>query len=120
MSSPTPNTGFQYQRIDDAFASYCRQPVGTDISELIGDHGIGKIEHSARASGRTKFIRMASVIAAAALGLLAFWFIAHSYSLGIAGPPALVAGLWGGTLLRTTRQREEPDEAKLSKCLTRN
>jgi hypothetical protein len=118
MSSPTPNTGSQYQRIDDAFAGYCKQPIGTSISELIGDHAVRLIEHSARASGRTKFVRLVSGVAATALGLVAFWFIAHSYPLVIAGPPALIAGLWGGTLLRTTRQREEPDEAKLSKDAT--
>ena len=118
MSSPSPVASSQYQRIDDAFAGYCKQPVGTGISELIGDHAVGMIEHSARASGRTRFVRMASGFAAAALGLVAFWFIAHSYPLAIAGPPALVAGLWGGTLLRVTRQREEPDEAKLSKNVT--
>jgi hypothetical protein len=76
------------------------------------------IEHSARASGRTKFIRTTSGIVAAALGFLAVWFIIRHYSLGVAGPPALIAGLWGGTLLRTKRQREEPDEGELSKNAT--
>jgi hypothetical protein len=118
MSSPTPNTGSQYQRIDDAFAAYCKQPIGTSISELIGGDAVRLIEHSARASGQTMFIRLVSGIAATTLGLVALWFITHSYPLGIAGPPALVAGLWGGTLLRRTRQREEPDEAKLSKKAT--
>jgi hypothetical protein len=115
MSSQSPVTSSQYQRIDDAFACYCKQPIGTAISELIGNHALSMIEHSARASGRTKLMRLASGIAATALGLFSIWFIIRHYSLGIAGPTALAAGLWGGTLLRTRRQREEPDEAKLSK-----
>ncbi len=118
MSSQSPIASSQYQRIDDAFASYCKQPIGTSISELIGDHAVAMIEQSARASGRTQLIRTASGIAAAAFGLLAVWFIIRNNSLAIAGPFALVAGLWGGTLLRTSRQREEPNVAKLSKDAT--
>jgi hypothetical protein len=118
MSSQSPVASSQYQRIDEAFAGYCKQPVGTNISELIGDHAVSMIEHAALASGRTKFIRLISGIAAAALGFLALWLNLHSYPAIIGYSPALVAGLWGGTLFRTTRQREEPDEAKLSKNAT--
>ncbi len=118
MSSQSPVASSLYQRIDDAFAGYCKQPVGTDMTELIGDHAMRMIEHSALASGRTKFIRLISAIAAAALGVLALWLNLHSYPAIIGYSPALVAGLWGGTLLRTARQREEPDEAQLSKNAT--
>lgn len=118
MSSHSAVAVSQYQRIDDAFAGYCKQPIGTSISELVGDHVVRMIEQSARASGRTKFLRTASGVAAAALGILGVWLIIRHYSFGIAGPPALIAGLWGGTLLRTGRQREEPSEAELSKNAT--
>jgi hypothetical protein len=60
MSSQSPIASSQYQRIDDAFASYCKQPTGTSISELIGDHAVAMIEQSARASGRTQLLRTAS------------------------------------------------------------
>jgi hypothetical protein len=101
-------------RIGDAFAFFCKKPVGTSVEDLIGQSAILAIERSAQASVKRKWFRYAVYTVGGLLiagSLMQSAFVAPSNI-------AMVFAIIGVVICGATRRDEQRTEEPTLRALT--